>query len=1052
MINDALFVYAGKTDEFNSYSYTSAPNTNDVLYLSLSSSFSADSPPWQLVSSSADTTTSSGPSLAWSTLSELNSSFILVFGGQPGPNSPTVIVGAADSAAILDVTSPTSPTWIPEPASWATEPVRRVRHSAVTSPSGSVFIVGGERADGSNTAFSDHYIFNPAVPSFTLLPSNGPPAVYGHASVLLSDGRILVFGGVSQGSLLPLSTIWSIDTTQSTLSWTIFNTATTPLPSPRMAFAATSISNGKVLIHGGSDASMQTNFADGWILDTTQNPMTWTQMAALSQVGARRDHFAASWGDLVLFGFGKFFHALIDVYELRRCIDNSSGYGNDRPAPAQVQIFNSSSPAFLSTFTPPVGTSTSSPSHPSQMSQSDSPTHASSTRRPTSTSSTTGPGGGDGGSGGDGNGGSGGGGSNDNGSGNGKVAIAMGTTFGIVGLIVIGLGIAYYIRHRNRANNEDRRFTAIGGSDDGPDSPHFNGDIPAAGMQEMGEAHGHRGLLSSLGITGALGAVGAVTRMRTIRDYQQYQRRDMLADEDTRSFGEWYNARRRDGTGGSSWSLRSILGGGTRLRSRETSVTSHASAPWREKADPFSDNAALMRDEETGFVGTAYAAGSRPQTRRELSYASHTSSRSGYRDPFVDPISEERGEEIFDASNHYVDESERDGGYNLARPTVRHVSALSPIRTVLPLSQQIGQPLSPLSERTSLSTLPLPDPSSSLSSHGRSSENILSPFPGGSLSRATSLASATQLTPSSPTAKATSLIGALDPTILNNNQPMRRSNSWWSRFARSSLLDRRSNDASRPMYEIRDPNPAPRLLAIEEVSSCSTPTPHKQTPKGSSSGSPEGIDLGDLSQKPSPRRRTSLSQANSTKLYGVGHGKSMTSVKTADSEAIERMTGNMDVVQRVKSGGRWGSGSTGSVSALSIYSHASDSEGDHRSSAYGGLDDTQEDLMLFASPVEERNLRPSHSTEDPFADPSPSRAPFRTMFAPTTPKSPKVAERIHAYERRMSQDQTGPLPLNSKNHEERVKKRAEVDYGLVPRPSLYVANPDHRPSQHSGDS
>lgn len=178
----------------------------------------------------------------------------------------------------------------------------------------------------------------------------------------------------------------------------------------------------------------------------------------------------------------------------------------------------------------------------------------------------------------------------------------------------------------------------------------------------------------------------------------------------------------------------------------------------------------------------------------------------------------------------------------------------------------------------------------------------------------------------------------------------------------------------------------------------------------------------------------------------------MTSVKTADSEAIERMAGNMDVMQRVKSGSRWGSGSTGSIDALSVYTHASDSEAGHRSSAYGGLADTQEDLMLFASPVKETNFRPSHSTEDPFADPSPSRTPFRTTFAPTTPKSPKVAERIQAYERRMSQDQTSPLPLNSKNREERVKKRVEVDYGLVPRPSLYVANPDHRLSQPSTDS
>ena len=162
-------------------------------------------------------------------------------------------------------------------------------------------------ADGSGNALSDHYVFNPTVPSFTLLPPNGPPDLYGHASIILSDGRLLVFGGYSpsQGTLLPFSTIWVLDTSQSNLAWTIIQTSTNSLPSPRMAFAVASLNDGSVLIHGGSDANLQTNFADGWILDTSQNTMGWTQIETLSQLGARRDHFAAPQGDLVLFGFGK---------------------------------------------------------------------------------------------------------------------------------------------------------------------------------------------------------------------------------------------------------------------------------------------------------------------------------------------------------------------------------------------------------------------------------------------------------------------------------------------------------------------------------------------------------------------------------------------------------------------------------------------------------------------------------------------------------------------------------------------------------------------------
>ena len=297
----SLLIHGGKADQFNSYSYTSAPNTNDLLYLPLTSPFPASSPPWTLVSNS------SSPFLAWHTLSPANLPNVLLFGGIPDPNSATVIVSLADSAVLLNVASPLQPVWSLKPTSWAGEAVRRMRHSTATSSSGQVFIIGGEMADGSGKALSDHYVFDPTIPSFTLLPPNGPPDVYGHASAILSDGRLFVFGGYSpsQGTLLPFSTIWVLDTSQSNLAWSVINTSTNTLPSPRMAFAAASLDDGGILIHGGSGEDLQSNFADGWILDTSQTTLRWTQVEALSQLGARRDHFAAPQGDLVLFGFGK---------------------------------------------------------------------------------------------------------------------------------------------------------------------------------------------------------------------------------------------------------------------------------------------------------------------------------------------------------------------------------------------------------------------------------------------------------------------------------------------------------------------------------------------------------------------------------------------------------------------------------------------------------------------------------------------------------------------------------------------------------------------------
>ena len=401
----------------------------------------------------------------------------------------------------------------------------------------------------------------------------------------------MVFGGYSpsQGTLLPFSTIWVLDTSQSNLAWSVIRTSTNSLPSPRIAFAAASLNDGGILIHGGSDAGSRTNFADGWLLDTSQTTMGWTQIEALSQLGARRDHFAAPQGDLVLFGFGKRKKdtlSRISVYERF-----NKGYDNDGPAPATLQIYNSSSQSFVSLFEPLPPTQTT----PTNSQTGKSPT-SSTLRRPSSTSSsstttdpssTTDPNNPS---------------SDVNYSSSRKRAVAIGATFGAFAFLVILSGTAYYLRRRQHGQG-DVRFMALGGDErgDGADSPHFDGEIPAVSTcgDPVGSVHGgNRGLLSSLGFAGAF---SAATKMRNVGN--TYQRRDMLADEDTRSFGEWNASRGRDGTGESSWSLKSILGGGTRLASTGSRGTNTGGRILPgEKSDAFADGTSLQRDEGTGFT------------------------------------------------------------------------------------------------------------------------------------------------------------------------------------------------------------------------------------------------------------------------------------------------------------------------------------------------------------------------------------------------------------------------------------------------------------------
>ena len=1014
LIDGSLLIHGGKTDQFNAYSYTSAPNTNDLLYLPLTSSFSAASPPWILV------TNSSSPFLAWHTLSPSKLPNVLLFGGSPDPNSATVVVSQADSAELVNVASPLQPVWSLEPTSWAGEPVRRIRHATATSSSSQVFITGGEMADGSGNAFSDHYVFNPTVPSFTLLPPNGPPDIYGHASILLSDGRLLVFGGYSpsQQTLLPFSTIWVLDTSQSNLAWSVIQTSTNTLPSPRMAFAAVSLNDGGILIHGGSGADLQTNFADGWILDTSQNTMGWTHVEALSQIGARRDHFAAPQGDLVLFGFGKRKRTVSKMNIYKRI---NKGYDNNGPAPAALQIYNSSSQSFISSFEPLPPTH----STPSSSQTGDSAT--SPTLRPpssTSSSTTTDP-------------------NNPfssdaNDSSSNKRAVAIGATLGAFAFLVILSGTAYYLRRRHHGQG-NTRFIALGSDErgDGADSPHFDGEIPAVSTRgdPVANVHGaNRGLLSSLGLAGA---ISAATKMRNIGS--TYQRRDMLADEDTRSFGEWYASRGRDGSGGSSWSLKSILGGGTRLASREASTTSRGTnaggrnTPWREKSD-LADGTSLLRDEDTGLIEVVTT---RPRTNgRRL--MSQTSSKSGlsYKDPFSDSVQEERRQRS-DARDPFLGEEEEEIEDPL-RFSVRHVPSLPSIITTLPLSQG-GHALSPLSEITHNShhTSTNPESSTAPSSHANSSETGITLF-NGSSSFDTSRTSVDPFHPSS------SIIG----TVYNDS---RRTDPWWTRFTRTTLLDRRLSDASRKSatsgkFEIRDPKPPPRLDAIAE-----------NVRLGSSSQiSQEEPSLQQLQQGATLGRAVSM-------LYETGHGKSMSSVRTADSEAIERMAGTMDVFQRIKtrSNSNRTTGSINSTGGISIDTLESSVDGGSGSGKSQII--LPDNLSTFSSPVEAHSPPRRSSPPLPSAPSSPRKDSIRTIAplsppllkaTPMSPSSPSVADRVHAFEKRISLEQqtSSPPATNTKCREERIKKRVTVDYGLVPRASLFVANPDSHHLSTSGDS
>ncbi|KAJ7096537.1 hypothetical protein B0H15DRAFT_798005 [Mycena belliarum] len=1004
LVYSSLFIQGGKQDPSNEFGYTGAPAKGDLLYLPLSSPFSVNDPPWTFANDPNNATSSPGPSVAWHTLSASNTSLLLLFGGLPSPSVP--LATQPDSAWLVNVYNRLTPSFEQEKSGWADEPIRRMHHAAVSSTTGEVYIFGGERADGSLWFLSDHYVFNPSTSTFTLLPTeNAPPALTGHAAVILPNGKILVFGGFSANGLLPFTTIYVLDTT--TKTWSTQQATSTNAPPGRRGFAYVLLDENTILIHGGCDGSFRNTMFDGWTYKIDSG--TWTRVSALDGLGTRKDHFAVAYGGQVIFGFG---------------------YQDNGPADASIIVFDPASNSFPSTFTPPPPTASVTVTIPLPTSTNkDDPPTGTQTGPAVHPTTTHGVGGGN-------NDGNDGGGKDGDGGSTAKPAgatsrttvIAIATVLSVFALVAAGVGAMWYLRRQQRHRWAEGGVGGVFSPLNGEDGPQgvFGAPSPArmanGAPQEKGLLGGAvgsvGGALSSGGawVAGALGlgAAAGVGAGVAARERDKKQRRDMLADEDEREFGYgWYDeedgrssrlGRLRQGSGGSTWSLMSVFR--PKLR-REGSALSGRSLPSRgasllhaEEKDPFSDD--VYRDVPVpGAIAVVAGGSARPSSRRQMSFNSVTSVSSNYVDPFADPFA--------------VSEQDITGpGALLA--DIHHGHARGPLSPVAEASRSSG------SQSHSTSSHEHPSVLSPFSTVSRSSFGISSNSHG---SPAFPLGASPAATPGSPIRPRTMSIVDARPT--QPDQPMRRSDTWWARFAGKSLLDRRSSHRSGPgpQVEFRDPNPLPQRLGFvtEETASVM---------RGRSDGS-------------------DASGAPATTPYGrAGHGKSMSSLqtqRTADSAAIDRMGGNVDVMLR-------GTRQTGSTSTrgsvVTREESGDDGNGTARDSwAPSELSDGGEEI--YTSPVEMVSAAAFGLAKSASPPPRPS---FSPVSSSNSQSSERVADRVRAYERRVSMDvPSSPPPTNTKQREERAPRRkSQGNYGLVARPSLFVANPDAHKVEGSGDS
>lgn len=583
------------------------------------------------------------------------------------------------------------------------------------------------------------------------------------------------------------------------------------------------------------------------------------------------------------------------------------------------------------------------------------------------------------------------------------IAIALGTTFGTLGLVAGGLATIYYFKRVRRNGSAATRFFPLA---DDPEISSEEGSVGGAGPEAAHFDGQTTGMVRQVGSPGVIKDILAYLGVSKFGPRRPQPRRDMFADEDTRSLG-WAGhsstMQRQGSEGTSGWSLRSVgaLVRGVIGREPSGSGVDQGDDDW-EKIDH------LREVGEEGLIrqGSLHNEdSSHPTHRRDESFRSNT-------DPFQDPLQDDEYDDL--DLRHGIAEKDVDYDNSLLRSDETddfEWTALPPQDSVRPFSVR-SRMLTPLREvsHTSFSdpsnSLPsLQEPSHAQVSYGHADNAALSPPPSTSPTSHSPTASRS----SDPHPVTSARYSTVSDSILSYSPSLSRPDHWWSRLTKSPLLDRRTSITSSKPLDFRDPTPAPPLAPLEETKA-SFPTPVH------SNDTPAGIL--------------------------VAHGRSLSSAhsgRTADTDSAGHLGGSYDVVQRFASDG------SGSRRAPSLGSAEISEQG------MFAVDNHASAEMALSSASPHTNL--PRSTSVP-AGPTMSKdvetsseglMPPKSNLTPSK-KGAVVTSRIRAYERRMSQElesQQTPPPRNTRHREEVPSRtRPTIRYGVAPRASLFIANPD----------
>nr|AML78963.1 putative LOV domain-containing protein [Stemona tuberosa] len=224
----------------------------------------AANPEWHLVK-----VTSSPPGRWGHTLSCLNESWLVVFGGCGRQ-------GLLNDVFVLDLDAQ-QPAW--KEVAGAAPPLPRSWHSSCTVD-GSKLVVSGGCTD-SGVLLSDTFLLDltKEKPKWREIPTSWvPPSRLGHTLSVYGRSKILMFGGLAKSGSLRLRSCdtYTIDLEDNEPQWRLVGACGVmgAGPPPRLDHVAVSLPCGRIIIFGGSIAGLHSP-SELFLLDPSEEKPTW---------------------------------------------------------------------------------------------------------------------------------------------------------------------------------------------------------------------------------------------------------------------------------------------------------------------------------------------------------------------------------------------------------------------------------------------------------------------------------------------------------------------------------------------------------------------------------------------------------------------------------------------------------------------------------------------------------------------------------------------------------------------------------------------------------